>query len=436
MKPALFRRPLKDIALVLAPFVLVLVLITLAYKFVDPAPPKHLVISTGEDEGDYQSFAKQYQEIMKEDGVQLEIRQSSGAMENFQKLKDPKSDVEVAFMQDGLATAEDAPDVSSLGSLYYEPVWIFYRGDKAWTRLTHLLGKRIAIGQRGGGTAAVAARLLKIAGVTNQNATFIEEGSGDAVAALKSGRADAAIFIRTPEDPLIAELAGTPGIHLMSMDQAEALSRRNPYLHHLTLPHGALDLARGIPEKDVELVSPTATLLVKDTLHPALTYLMLKAISQVHDDPGIFEKRNEFPVDKDDDFPLAAEAKRFYKSGAPFWQRYLPFWLATLVERFIFLIIPTIAVVLPMVRSVPRFLTWRVKNRIVQRYGELKFLEARIRPGEGQKLNREHLHELDRIEDKVNQMRVPLDFTDNIYVLREHIDFVRRRLERSLGTSV
>jgi TRAP transporter TAXI family solute receptor len=433
---AAFRRPIKDIAMAAAPFAVVLLLIGVAYKFIDPAPPKHLVISTGEDEGDYQEFAKQYVEIMKEDGVTLEIRPSSGAMENFRRLKDPKSDVGVAFMQDGLATADDGPDLSSLGSLYYEPVWIFYRGSQTMTRLTHMVGKRIAVGQAGGGTQAIATRLLKAAGVTRQNATFVEEGAADAVAALKEGRADAAMFIRTPEDPLIAQLISTPGLHLMSMDQAEAITRRVPFLHHLTLPHGTLDLARGLPDHDVELVAPTATLLVKDTLHPALTYLLLKAISQVHEDPGIFEKRGEFPINKDDDFPLAAEAKRFYKSGAPFWQRYLPFWLATLVERFIFLIIPAFAVVLPMLRSVPRFLSWRMKNRLFKHYGELKFLEARIRPDEGMKANQDHLRELDRIEEKVNNMRVPLDFTDQMYVLREHIDFVRRRLERSLAKGV
>src|SRR5579885_1861740 len=370
VKP-LLRRPKKDLAIAAAPLFVVLALLVLAYKFVDPAPPKHLVISTGEDEGDYQEFAKQYKELMKEDGVDLEIRPSSGAMENFNRLKDPGSDVEVAFMQDGLATAEQAPDVSSLGSLYYEPVWIFYRGSQTMTRLTHLVGKRIAVGQTGGGTLAISTRLLRAAGVTAQNAHFVEEGAAKAVAALKEGRVDAAMFIRTPEDPLIGQLIAAPGVHLMSMDQAEAITRRLPFLHHLTLPHGTLDLTKGLPERDVELVAPTATLLVKDSIHPALIYLLLKAVEQVHEDPGIFEKRGEFPINKDDDFPLAAEAKRFYKSGAPFWQRYLPFWLATLVERFIFLIIPAFAVVLPMLRAIPRFLNWRMKNRIFKHYGEL-----------------------------------------------------------------
>jgi hypothetical protein len=222
----------------------------------------------------------------------------------------------------------------------------------------------------------------------------------------------------------------------MSLDQAEAIVRNNPYLHHLVLPHGAMDLAANIPDHDVDLVSPTATLLAKDTLHPALVYLLLEAAEQVHSSPGLFEEKGEFPIDKDFEFPLSEEAKHFYKSGAPFWQRYLPYWLATLVERFIIFVIPAIALLLPAIRTVPKILAWRVKGRIFSRYGELKFLETQMRPGVTKDQRVKYLHELDTIEDRVNHMKVPLDFSDHIYVLREHIDLVRRRLEKMTAERV
>ena len=411
----------------------------LAYHFVDPAPPKHLVISTGDDDGDYHLFAKQYQGIMKEDGVELEIRPSSGVAENLRRLDDPNSDVEVAFMQDGFGSAEHSPDLSSLGSLYYEPIWVFYRKSLAikgeLNRFAQLKGRRLAVGQVGGGTHQLVARLLKEAGVDPTNATFVPKGSQAAVEALHAGQVDAAFFIRTPEDPLVSKLMHDPALKLLDADQAEAIARRNPFLHHLVLPHGTIDLAAGIPAKDVNLVSPTATLLVKDTLHPALAYLLLKAASQVHDDPGIFEKRAEFPQAKDDEFPLSGEAKHFYKAGAPFWQRYLPFWLATLVERLILVAIPAFAIILPIFRLIPRFLNWRVKSRIFQRYGELKLLETRLAPAATPGERQKHLAELDGIEERVNRMKVPLDFSDQVYVLREHIELVRRQISRTLARS-
>jgi TRAP transporter TAXI family solute receptor len=428
-----FGRSINDIVLALGPtFFIVLALIVVLVVYVDPAPPKHLVISTGDTEGDYQSYARQYQDIMKEDGIDLEIRASSGAMENMNRLKDSRSDVDVGFVQDGIGSLDEAPDVSSLGSLYYEPVWIFYRqGPAEFTRLTHLAGHRIAVGREGGGTRALSMRLLRSAGLSEKDAQFINIGSNDAVAALRKGAVDAAFFITTPEDPLVREMIHDKSLRLMSLDQAEAIVRNNRYLHHLVLPHGAMDLAAGIPAHDVDMVAPTATLLVKDSLHPALIYLLLEAAEQVHSSPGLLEAKDEFPIDKDYEFPLSDEAKHFYKSGSPFWQKHLPFWLATLVDRFLIFMIPAIAILWPMIRSVPKILAWRVKNRIFSRYGELKYLETQIRKGPHE--NSDHyLDELDRIEERVNHMKVPLDFSDHIYVLREHIELVRRRLEKSL----
>lgn len=427
-----FERSAKDMLIAIAPSLLLLVLaLFFVKKFINPAPPNHIVISTSDSEGDYQFYAKQYQEIMKDDGVTLEIRPSTGAIENLRRLQDEKSDVDVGFVQDGLGSTEEETDLVSLGSLYYEPIWIFYRGNKKLDRIVQLTGKRIAVGQEGGGTKILALKLLKEAGIDEKTAHLESLGWDKASAALRVNQIDAAIFLATPRDAQIIDLMHDKTIHLMSMDQAEAITRQIPYLHHLVLPHGALDLKAGIPEQDVDLVSPTATLLVKDTVHSALVYLLLKAASQVHDDPGIFEKKNEFPMDKDFQFPLSEEAKSFYKSGTPFWQRFLPFWLAALVERFIFLIIPILAVVLPMIKMIPRFYQWRIHNRIFQRYGELKFIETQVRTESSKDKLDEYVKKLDDIEDRVNHMKVPLDFSSHIYELRGHIHFVRERLQET-----
>ena len=406
----------------------------LAYKYVNPAPPNHLVIITGEGEGDYQSYAKLYKDILKEDGVTLEIRPSSGAMENYQKLKDEKSDVDVGFVQDGLGDSEEAPDLSSLGSLYYEPVWVFYRSSlKEITRFSQLIGKRIAVGNEGGGTHALSEKLLRSSGVTPKNAQYRMlswQAAADALHSSSAGTAaDAAFFLATPDEPLIKQMLADKSLRLMSVDQAEAITRQIPFLHHLILPHGAIDLTHNLPPEDVHLVSPTATLLVRDSLHPALAYLLLKAASQVHGEPGIFERKNEFPIDKDDQFPLSDQARAYYKTGAPFWQRYLPFWLATLVERFIVFIIPALVFVLPVLRLFPRFASWRIKSKIYRHYGELKFLETQVQLDKTHQKDSKYLEELDQIEARVNAMKVPLEYQEHLYGLRGHIEFVRARFK-------
>jgi TRAP transporter TAXI family solute receptor len=434
-KKIVFGRSIKDILYAFAlPTAIALVACTIAYNYVNPAPPNHIVISTGNGEGDYQTYAKQYRDILKDDGVNLEIRTSSGAVENLKRLQDENSDVEVGFVQDGLGNPDDAPDLSSLGSLYYEPLWIFYQGKQDLHRLSELKGKKIAIGSKGGGVETLAMQLLKANGVTHDNAEFVEVGSDAAESSLTSGQVTAAIFLATADDPTVDRLIRDPRVNLMSIDQAEAITRQLPFLHHLVLPHGAMDLARNIPAHDVDLVSPTATLLVRDTLHPALIYLLLKAAEQVHNTPGMFEEKGEFPIDKDFQFPLADEAKVFYKTGPPFWQKFLPFWLATLLDRFLLVLIPIMALALPLIKLVPKMYIWRIRSRVFKRYGELKFLEAQIQPGDGPDQLADYLNRLDVIEENVNQMKVPLNFSDFIYGLRQNIELVRGRLRARLSS--
>jgi len=403
------------------------------YRYADPAPPKKLVISTGEGEGNYESYAKAYQTLMKLDGVNLDVRQSSGAWENLERLKDPKSDVEVGFVHDGLGNPDDAPDLVSLGSMYYEPIWIFYRANKKISRLIETKGKRFAVGPLGGGTRRLVEAILNANGINKTNTKLTDDGWDDAAKALRANRVDVIALIGTPDEELIVQLVKDKSIQLMNMDQADAIARQFPYLHHLTLPHGAIDLATNSPAEDINLISPTATLIARNDVHPALIYLLLKTASEIHNEPGVFEKKNEFPSDTDYQFPLSDDAKEFYKSGTPFWHRFLPFWLATIVQRFIFLVLPTMAILLPVLRLIPRMRQWRIKSKIYRRYGELKFLEMQIHP----KTSKDHLDEflkrLDRIEEQVKNMKVPLEYTEHLYGLRGHIDFVRARIHSAQG---
>ncbi|MGZ6480227.1 MAG: TAXI family TRAP transporter solute-binding subunit [Bdellovibrionales bacterium] len=425
----------RNLAIFGLPLALILTAITAVYIYVDPAPPKKFVISTGEDDGNYHHFAKQYAEIIKDEGITLVAKESEGSVDNLTALGDPKSGVDAAFVQDGLGSRKLNPGLSSLGSVFYEPIWLFYRGSGEITRFTQLKNKRIGLGEDGGEAYAMAKKLLTASGVTEANATLLELTTETELEDLQNGKIDAAFFVATADNEVIQELLKDSRVHLMSVDQADGISRQIPFLHHLKLPHGAIDLEHNIPAKDVDLVAPTATLVVRNTIHPALVYLLLKAADKTHRGPGMFEARHEFPTDKDFVFSLNPTAKNYYRSGAPFWLRYLPFWLATIVERFIFLVIPLLALIIPILRAIPRFLQWRVRKRIYQRYGELKHLESKIRAELTREKYEDYLEQLDHIEDRVSRMKIPLDFSDYVYSLRGHIHYVRDRLEALLGSA-
>lgn len=417
------------------PVIGVLIALFVLYKYVDPAPPEKIVISTGKEEGNYHAFALIYREFLKKDGITLELRQSEGGLENLRRLQNPDSGVDLAFVQDGLASTEATGGLVSLGSIYYEPVWIFCRCKSEITHLSGLKGKKIAIGEEGGGTRVLALTLLNSSGVNQQNASLLSIGDLNAANAIQRGDVDAAFFVDVPNSALIQKIALDRSLRLVSLDQAEAYARQFPYLHHLVLPEGALSLERNIPAQDVHLVSSTSTLVARQSLHPALTYLMLKIISKIHSGPGLFQKANEFPAAKDTDIVLSGEAQQFYKSGLPFLDRYLPFWVATFINRMFIVAVPLVALLYPLTKEVPGIYSWLIKSKLLKYYGQLRFLETQVNENAESRNYDKYLGELNAIEDKVNQLRLPIMFSQHLYELRGHIELVRSKLMRLKGNS-
>jgi len=433
------REAWKDFVLVVAvPLLVVIAVVVVAIQFVNPAPPRHITISTSAAEGGYHFFAGQYQRILARDGITLELRTSAGSAENLARLSKPDSGVDLALVQDGVAAASDYPDLVSLGSLYYEPMWVFHRTRRELSRFGELKGLRIATGGEGSGTRALALELLSASGISDNNARLVALGPDAAARALSAGEVDVAFFVGSPSVPIIQRLLRDPGVRVMSFGQAEALTRRLPYLHHLVLPEGAIDMVRNIPARDLDLVAPTATLVARDSLHPALMYLLLQAATEVHSPARLLSRKNEFPSDRDSGLPLAEQAQRYYKSGPPFLIRVLPFWLATFLDRMLILIIPLIAVLMPFSRVLPGLYGWRFRSRVFRWYGQLGALEAEIRGGAGPEARARCLEKLDWIEGEVERIRLPLAFVQHRYILLEHVDLVRRRLrgEQAPGASV
>jgi TRAP transporter TAXI family solute receptor len=423
------RAQLREMALIVAPaLLLILAAFAVAYQFVEPAPPRKFVMSTGSVEGAYHAFGKKYAEALKRAGVTLELRPSAGSLENIARLNEPASGVQAAFVQGGLTDAVASPDLASLGRMFLEPLWVFYRADLKLERLSDLSGKRISGGKQGSGTRPLVARLLKANGVSDDTATFVEMSTAEAASALTEGRIDAMFFTMAAEGQMVQTLLRTEGVRLYNFAQAEAYARIFPYLVRIQLPAGVADLVRNVPPQDVALLAPAASLVIRSDLHPALVGLLVNAAKDIHANPGLFQKSGEYPQAVDTELPMDGDAARFYKNGAPFLQRYLPFWLATFLERTAVMILPIATVLLPLFKVIPMIYQWRIKRRIFYWYDQLKRLERRVRTEREPEHFPAHRDEIHRIEDAVSVIPIPLAYSDQLYSLRSAIDLVRNRI--------
>jgi TRAP-type uncharacterized transport system substrate-binding protein len=406
-----------------------------AYRVLDPTPDKRIVIATGPEEGAYIEFAKRYQPLLRAHGLVVELRTTQGSSENLALLRDPRSGVDAAFVQGGVDTVDTGESgmVASLGSVAYEPVWLFCREADARDRdnarldnLSQLAGWRINTGPSGGGASPL---FLQLAQANNLEATELQLGEKPAVHAvvdLLQGRTDAVLMVAAADAPLVQYLLRAPGIRLFEFVQSEAYARRFPFLRALTLPRGIIDLAADKPPQDVRLVAATASLVVREDLHPALVQLLVQAAQQAHGDAGWFSRAGEFPSPSVSDLPLAPEAARLYRDGVPWLQRYLPFWLANFIDRMWFVLLPLVAVMIPLSRILPPLVELRVRSRVFRWYAHLRAVEQALeRPAPA--LDRLRA-EIERIDGQVERIGVPLSYTHELYELRSHIDLVRKRI--------
>ena len=447
--PAALRHTLlsfRDLLATFGPFiVLAIVLLALAYWVLDPTPPKKVVLATGTDQGAYAEFGKRYAQILKGYGIAVELRATEGAAENLRLLRDATSGVDIAFVQGGagerlrrdanaVAPADDDDEAGlvSLGGLFVEPVWLFYRVDSAerllkapaLTSLSQLPGWRINIGARGSGAPNLMFKLIDANRLDAKTLTIVRKSQTPATVDLIAGDIDALVFASAPEALMVQMLLQTPGIALYDFAQADAYSRRFPFLNPVTLPRGVVDLAGDVPARDVHLIAPTATLLARAETHPALLQLFMQAAQQVHGNAGWFQRKGDFPKAGGTEQPLAKEAQRFYASGTPVLQRYLPFWFANLIERMWPVLVTIIAILIPLSRMLPPLYQFRIRSRIFRWYAQLREVEHAIgtRPAD------ELLAELKGIEARVEDVTVPLSYADELYSLRSHIQMVGNRL--------
>ena len=411
--------------------------IWLALRFVQPAPPHTLTMSAGPKGSSFEMFAERYRAFLASNGIELKIVLSAGSLQNLERLSEPHSHVDVALVQAGITApprAGHTANLVSLGSMFYQPLTVWYRSRRPIARLSQLRGERIAIGKEGSGTRLLALALLGANGIGRNGPTRLLDLEGEAARqALLARRVDA-IFLTGDSAPpaTIRAMLHTRGVRMFRFVQADAYTRRFPYLHELEIPEGAFDLGANLPAKPMVMLAPAVELIARSSLHPALCDLLIEAAEHVHGRATLLQSAGEFPNTSTSTFPLDTEAARYYRSGnRSLAYRYLPFWLASLVTRIAVVLVPIVVILIPGLRYLPNLYRWRVDSRIHRRYAELMALERESLGELTPERRTALLEQLEEIERSVILRKIPGSHAEQLYQLREHIGFVRRNLSRS-----
>ena len=420
---------------IVLPIVLVIVVaFALTWRHVDPAPPRHVVMSTGSPVGAYDTIGQAYRMLLAREGIDLELVQSSGSVENLARLLEPEGRVQIALIQGGTIGSEPARDrLLTLGSMTAEGVWILKRKSKhPVSRLADLARLRIAVGAHDGANERLARALFNAAGVEVPPEHWLAIDIAQFPQAWRAGQIDAAVLVSGAEAPGLQDVLALPDLDIVDLEHAHALANRIPALKSRTLVRGAIDIATDRPDRDIQLLTTTANLVVRDDLHPAIVDLLMNAATQVHGSAGLLTDAGAYPAPHDVELPLHPQAERYYRSGRPLLQKYLPFWLATWIDRMAILLLPLFAVALPLARLLPAAMQWRIKRRIFRYYGDLSRLEARLDDATDAAARTAIAHDIDALERSVASLPVHWYYGDLVYGLRSHLSVVRARLAAPL----
>jgi uncharacterized protein len=407
--------------------VIALVGFLITYQYVGAPPPKVVRIATGAKNGAYYTFAQEYARLLASDGITLEVVPTAGSVENLELLKN--GEVSLALIQGGSATRDDKERLQSLGSLFLEPVWIFVRKQSALRRFLELKGKRVSVGIAGSGTHLLATQLLSSAGITETNTQLIREETTQAIDSLSKGKIDAAFFVASPEAPIIRNLFAAPAVELLNFDRAAAYGRWFPFLTPVTLSEGVIDLQQNIPSHDTPLVAASANLAARGDLNASLIPAVLNAVTRVHETGGVLEHKRQFPSVDFADLPLNEDARRYLINGPSFLFRWLPYGTAVLLDRLKILVLPLLALLLPLFKIAPPLYTWRIRSKIYKWYAAVREVESSIQEEKVSSDAASLINRLSELDRQVASVSVPLSYAAELYHLRLHIRFLQEKLQ-------
>ena len=426
----MWHREWKPLLPVIAVTAIVIAVLYVAYRWVDPLPPRQFTIAAGPAGSGYDVFARQYARILARDGVELEIRNSVGGVENLDLLRNSASGVQAALTTFGFGQPNDADAFYSLGGMSDAPIYIFYRNAEPITHFAQFRGKRVSIGKPGTALRFLMLEALKATGALDSSIELVDLDFSDSIDALIAGKIDVTVHPELGTGGPSQRALGAPGIQLMSVAQAEAIAKIVPGLKHLVLWRGLVSLSNDIPNTDVNLLASRNRVLVRKDLHPALQYLLLEAMREVHRPAGPFNRLGEFPAEQPNDLPLSPTAQAFYRSGPSFWERYTSFWLTSLLNRVVFFVIPFVLALIPLLGFAPRLYRWLYVHRIDELHRALGRLERQLAQSTDGAHAFEHQRRMANIESAVHSLKVPRAFEVDLQRLRIHLRMVHEDLRR------
>ena len=411
-----------------APIAIVVLGLIVAFLFMAPPPPKKVIIAGGAAGGAYAATAEAYAKALRAQDIEVDVLTTAGSVDNLNRVKSRQADV--GIVQTGVAAEVGAQGASSLGGVFYEPLWVFHRADLAINELQDVAGRKVAIGPEGSGVRALAMLLLNEAGVTAEKYTPAPLAGQAAAEALQKGEVDVALVVSGATAPWIAGLIADTSISLMSMREAHALSRRHPYLDEVELYRGVVDLAAILPKEDVMLIAPAAQIVVRDDLHPAIQSLLIETAFREHGGGSLLSDPGRFPTPQLSDIAISDEAERYYKNGPSFLRSIFPYSVANFLERAWVLAIPLITLLIPLVRAAPPLYRWRIRRKIYVWYKDLRDLESAGRAAKTAEERMEVRARLADLQAETGKVEVPVSYTDDLYRLRAHIRFVAELIDK------
>lgn len=438
----LFFALISDSIRVLIPFILVgAVFFYIAWQFVEPAPPNHFTLATGGVGGAYEQTGQRYADSFAASDFELELLNTAGSVENWQRLLE--GEVDAALVQSGTLPELDDIPLEAVVSIAHEPLFVFYRPERInlsdtefLSRLDQLNGLRIAIGGEGSGTRQLALMLLEAAGLVDlyhAKQQLIELGGQAAADALQAGDLDAAAFVMAPDAPMMAELLADPELQVMNFSRASALERRFPFLTQVTLYQGVVDLQANLPVRDIQLIAPATYIAIRQGVHQSIVQLLIEAAKADQKRINLVADINTFPSLLYTDLPVSSDAQYFFERGPNILHRHFPFWIASLIDRMAILIIPLLAILIPLMRMAPPAFRWRIRRRIYRWYKRLRVIDDDLsNPDLPLELLQSDLEQVRQFEMEVADTIVPLSYMEEFYNLRLHVAYIRSRLEERI----
>jgi TRAP transporter TAXI family solute receptor len=411
-------------------FVLILLVLGISYQFIDPAPPKKLSIATGTTSGSYYKFAQEYKKLLEKEKFELLIVPTQGSVEALKKLQN--KEVDIAFVQGGVANEEEVKTLRSLASIYFEPLWIFYSEKFDFKYINELKGKKVSIGSEGSGTKPLALEILKQNSIDKTNTTLLELSNEAAQQALDEGEIDVLFSVISPSSKMVQSLLSNPKVKLLNIQRASAYSKKLHYLTPVSIGEGVVSLENNIPSSNITLLSTTATLVGQKDLHPDLIRLILKTAKQVHSTPSLFENNEIFPSKKYLQIPLHVDAKHYLEKGDSFLEKIFPFWIASSIDRLVIMIIPLLTLLIPIIKGALPLYRWRIRSSIYKWYKILHEIDLKLESLDKSELPKIK-EDLEKMAEDIQKIsKIPLSYMGEYYDLRVHANLILGRIEKLL----